>query len=153
MAASSATPLSGVRCGTLGASAFTFSMNAACSFSPSFGVGEVRVATGTPTSMKKFLLSGGRADTEHAYWPGGSVVKLMGRVGGMFSVSPARTVDFLPRKVASTTPSSRIKVSSKSCRCGGGPPPGGMCISITQKRPSVCSPVTVMVYVSPTGPM
>ena len=28
---------------------------------------------------------------------------------------------------------------------GGGPPPGGMCISITQKRPAVSSPVTVMV--------
>ena len=27
----------------------------------------------------------------------------------------------------------------------GGPPPGGMCMSITQKRPAVCSPVTVMV--------
>jgi type IV secretory pathway TrbL component len=36
----------------LGASALSFSMNAACSFSLSFGGGVVRVATGTPTSMK-----------------------------------------------------------------------------------------------------
>jgi len=34
---------------------------------------------------------------------------------------------------------------SKSCRCGGGPPPGGMCISMTQKRPAVSRPLTVMV--------
>src|SRR5215475_8828757 len=32
-------------------------------------------------------------------------------------------------------PSSMMKVSSKSCRCGGGPPPGGTNISIKQKRP------------------
>src|SRR5205809_655959 len=46
----------------------------------------------------------------------------------MFRVSPARTVEFWPRKVASIWPSRRIKVSSKSCRCSGGPPPGGMCM-------------------------
>ena len=38
----------------LGASAFTFSMNAAFSFSLGFGGGVVRVATGTPISMKNF---------------------------------------------------------------------------------------------------
>jgi hypothetical protein len=43
----------------LGAIAFTFSMNAACSFSPSFGGGVVRVATGTPTSMKNFSCPAG----------------------------------------------------------------------------------------------
>ena len=43
----------------LGASAFTFSMNAAWSFSPSFGGGVVRVATGTPTSVKNFSCPAG----------------------------------------------------------------------------------------------
>src|SRR5580704_11017802 len=43
----------------LGASAFTFSMNADCSFSSSFGGGVVRVATGTPTSTKKFSCPAG----------------------------------------------------------------------------------------------
>ena len=38
----------------LGASALTFSINAACCCSSSFGGGVVRVATGTPTSMKNF---------------------------------------------------------------------------------------------------
>ena len=32
-------------------------------------------------------------------------------------VSPARTRDFFPRNVAFISPSSRMKVSSKSCRC------------------------------------
>ena len=43
----------------LGASAFTFSMNAACSFLSSSGGGVVRVATGTPTSMKNFSCPAG----------------------------------------------------------------------------------------------
>ena len=43
----------------LGASAFTFSMNAAFSFSLGFGGGVVRVATGTPTSMKNFSCPAG----------------------------------------------------------------------------------------------
>src|ERR1700693_2548966 len=43
----------------LGASAFTFSMNAASSFSPSFGGGVVRVTTGTPTSMKNLSCPAG----------------------------------------------------------------------------------------------
>lgn len=62
-----------VRCGTWVRSAFTFSMNAACSFSSSFGGGVVRVATGTPNLHEEFLLSRRRADTEHAYRPGGIV--------------------------------------------------------------------------------
>src|SRR6202140_4622680 len=63
----------------LGAIAFTFSMNAACSFSLSFGGGVVRVATGSPTSTKNF--SFGRTNTEHAYGLTGGVVKLMGSFG------------------------------------------------------------------------
>jgi hypothetical protein len=33
-----------------------------------------------------------------------------------------------------------------------GPPPGGTCMSITQNRPLVSFPATVMVYVAPTRP-
>jgi hypothetical protein len=43
----------------LGASAFTFSMNAASSFSESLGGGVIRVATGTPTSKKNFSCPAG----------------------------------------------------------------------------------------------
>jgi hypothetical protein len=57
----------------------------------------------------------------------------------------ARTTDFLPRNVVSISPSNRTKVFSKSCRCGAGPPPRGMCMSMTQRRPAVSSPETVMV--------
>ncbi len=69
------------------------------------------------------------SETGVAHWPG------CGRL------RPALTEDFCPRKVASISPSSRMKDSSKSCRCGGGPPPGGICISIRQKRPIVSFPV------------
>ena len=43
----------------LGAIAFTFSMKAACSLSLSFIGGVVRVATGTPTSMKNLSCPAG----------------------------------------------------------------------------------------------
>ena len=43
----------------LGASAFTFSMYTACSYSESFGGGVVRVATRTPTSKKNFSCPAG----------------------------------------------------------------------------------------------
>jgi hypothetical protein len=36
----------------------------------------------------------------------------------IFKVSPARTIDFLPRTVAFISPSIRMKVYSKSCQCG-----------------------------------
>jgi len=36
-----------------------------------------------------------------------------------------RTTDFVPRKVTSISPSRMVNISSKSWRCGGGPPPGG----------------------------
>jgi hypothetical protein len=74
----------------------------------------VRVATGTPSSMKK------------SSWPAGEQMQsiLAGRVeelwnwwgafAGAWIVSPARTTCFAPRKTMSTSPSRREKVSSKS---------------------------------------
>ena len=55
--------------------------------------------------------------------------KRWGALAGMLMVSPAFTVDFLPRNVASVSPSRRIKVSSKSWRCGGGPTPIPLSVS------------------------
>jgi hypothetical protein len=66
----------------LGASAFTFSMNAACSLSFNFGGGVVRVATGTPTSRQEFILPCGGADAKHTHRRSRAVVKLMRSVGG-----------------------------------------------------------------------
>src|SRR5258705_6635359 len=64
----------------LGAIAFTFSMNAACSLSLSFGGGVVRVATGTPTSTKNFSCPAGE-QIQSMVRLTGSVVKLMRSVG------------------------------------------------------------------------
>jgi hypothetical protein len=70
----------------------------------------VRVATGVPTSMKKFSspaveqmqsIRANLVDTLRNWW---------GALDGMFIVSPARTADFTPRKVASISPSSTMKV-------------------------------------------
>src|SRR4051812_35206528 len=77
--------------------------------------------------------------------------KLCGALAGILTVDPAGTVCFSPRKVNSISPSRMVNISSKSCRCGGGPPPSGTRISIRQYRPSVCSPVTSMAYVLPTS--
>ena len=70
----------------------------------------------------------------------------------MFSVSPRALIDLLPRKVASISPSIRTKVSSavKSCRCQLTAPPSRRDVHINnlQKRPSVCSPVTVISAIS-----
>jgi hypothetical protein len=65
-----------------GASALTFSMNFVCSVGSNFCGGVVRVATGTPTSLKKCSLSRRGADTEKTCRAIKSVVELMGSVGG-----------------------------------------------------------------------
>ena len=70
--------------------------------------------------------------------------KLCGALAGMLIVDPARTVCFSPRKVNSISPCRIVNISSKSCRCGGGPPPSGTRMSIRQYRPSVCAPVISM---------
>ena len=64
----------------LGASAFTFSMNAVCAFSSSFGGGVVR-GDRHPDLHEEFLLPRGRADAEHTCGAGGGIVKLMRSVG------------------------------------------------------------------------
>jgi len=124
-------------------------MKAACSSGLSFGGGVVLVATFTPSSIKKFSEPAGeqmhrrRAALEELLW------NWCGAFERMLMLSPALTMDFFPRRVTSTSPSSRMNVSSKSWRCGPGPPPGGTCMSMTQKRPLVSSPVTVMVRFHP----
>src|ERR1017187_5832044 len=93
-------------------------MKAACSSGLSFGGAVVLVATFTPSSMKKFSWPAGeqmqssRAALEELLW------NWCGAFEGMLMVSPALTMDFFPRKVASTSPSRRMKVSSKSWRWG-----------------------------------
>ena len=57
-------------------------MNAACSFSPNFGGGVMRVATGTPTSMKNFSCPAGEQMQSMRTGLGGSVVKLVRSIGG-----------------------------------------------------------------------
>src|SRR3712207_8486159 len=59
-----------------------------------------------------------------------------GALAGMLTVSPARTTDFSPRKVASISPSSTWNISSKSWRGGGGPPPGRQGSVVRQERPA-----------------
>jgi hypothetical protein len=108
-----------------GANATTFLINSACCSSSSFGGGVVRVATGTPTSMKNLSFPAGeqiqskRTGLDEALW------NWWGAFAGMFSVLPAHTTDLSPRKVASISPSSRMNVSSKSCRCGVDHPRAG----------------------------
>src|SRR5260370_35835814 len=136
-----------------GASAWTFALNTACAASSSLGGSVVRVGTGTPTCRK------------NSSWPAGEQMHSIrtarveefrnwcGAFAGIFTVWPARTTTIVPGTVASSSPSRTVNVSSKLCRCGGGPPPGGTCISIRQNWPAVSLPVRRIVYVSPTTPM
>jgi hypothetical protein len=59
---------------------------------------------------------------EHSSFPGMDEEHLL----GCGSFPPARTLRFSPRKMASSSPLRRMKVSSTSWRWGGGPPPGGV---------------------------
>lgn len=59
---------------------------------------------------------------------------------GIFIVVPAPAVWATPRNVNSSSPSRIVNISSKSCRCGGGPPPWGTRMSIRQYPPPVSSP-------------
>jgi len=68
-----------------------------------------------------------------------------GALAGTLMVSPARATSVSPRKVTRTSPSRTVNISSKSCRCGGGPPPGGTCMSMSVYFPAVSSPVTRIV--------
>lgn len=76
--------------------------------------------------------------------------KWCGALAGTLIVVPANATCFSPRKVNSISPSRTVNISSKSCRCGGGPPPSGTYMPIRQYRPPVCSPVTSIAYVLPT---
>ena len=94
---------------------------------------------------KKFLLPGWRADTDQTGGVGRSVVKTMRGVGGNVYGVACFHDGFPTTKRRLHFSFQENKISSKSWRCGGGPPPGGMCISITQNLPAVSAPVTVMV--------
>jgi len=118
-----------------------FAMNSACATSSSVGGGVVRVATGMPSSIKYSSRPAGEHVQSNLAGTAEEFRNWCGAFDGMLIVCPDRTICRLPRKVTSSSPSSTVKVSSKSWRCGGGPPPGGTCISIRQKRPAVSLPV------------
>ncbi len=118
----------GYGCGSsvryLGANSCDFFTNSACSFSSSCGGVDRRVGTGTPTWAKRSSCpAGAQMQSSRAALPD-KLVKECGALAGMLTVWPACTVVVSPRKVASISPSKTVKDSSKSCRCGGGPPPG-----------------------------
>src|SRR6476660_257289 len=82
-----------------------------------------RRSSSTPTSRKKFSSPDGEQRHSNRTGSPDPLWNWCGALDGMLTVSPACTVDFLPRKVTSSSPSSIMNVSSKSWRCGGGPPP------------------------------
>ena len=73
------------------------------------------------------------------------LVKECGALAGTLTVCPARATVVSPRNVTRTSPSRTVNISSKSWRCGGGPPPGGTCMSMRVYLPSVSRPVTRIV--------
>src|ERR1700689_3842745 len=137
----------------LGASAFDLAMKAACASASSGGGAWVRVATGWPTRVKNSSCPDGAHRHSNRDGVAAVLVNACGALAGTLMVSPARAISVWPRKVTWTSPSRTVNISSKSCRCGGGPPPGGTCMSMSVYFPAVSSPVTRIVLVSPTGPM
>ena len=74
-------------------------------------------------------------------WSCAALRNVCGALAGMLAVSPSsKSAAGRSPTRTSTEPSRTRKHSSKSCRCGGGPPPGGISMSIIAKRPAVCSP-------------
>ena len=128
-------------------------MNAACSSGLSGGGAWVRVATGWPTRVKNSSCPAGAHRQSSRDGVSVALVNACGAFAGTLIVSPWRATIVSPRKVTSTSPSRTVNISSKSCRCGGGPPPGGTCMSMRVYLPAVSLPATRIVYVSPTSPM
>ena len=102
-----------------GARAWAFAMKAAWAAASSSGGASVRVATGAPTARNIFSCPGGEQIHSRRAGRPEELVKACGALAGTWTVSPARAIVRSPRKVSSTSPSSTLNVSSKSCRCGG----------------------------------
>src|SRR5580704_11489805 len=115
-----------------GASATALLMEAFSSSLVSLGAGAVRLATGTPTSIKNSSCPAGEHRQRRRAALPDLFLKECGAFDGIFKLAPAATSSVSPRKVNSISPSSSVNISSKSCRCGGGPPPSGTSISIRQ---------------------
>ena len=80
--------------------------------------------------LEELLLACGRADTSSRAACSETFRKTCGALAGTLIVSPAVATALTPRNVSSISPSRMVNISSKSCRWGGGPPPGGTCMSI-----------------------
>ena len=98
------------------------------------GRGGRRVATGTPTCAKNSSCPAGAH--RHSRRRGlEALVKLCGALAGICRVSPARTVDFSPRKVASISPSSSVNdPRSRADAAAGRRPAGCACRSGSSGR-------------------
>src|SRR5262245_4131969 len=116
----------------LGPSSLAFLLRCSRSCSVRLGGGEVRASTGSPIVMKNSSCPGGVHMQSIRAAPPEIFLKKCGAFAGTLIVEPARMIDFWPRTVNSSSPSSNVNISSKSCRCGGGPLPGGTSISIRQ---------------------
>ena len=88
-------------------------------------------ATGRPTCLKNSSKPAG--EQRHSSRAGRSETfrKTCGAWAGTLIVSPAVATALTPRNVNSISPSRMVNISSKSWRWGGGPPPSGMCVSIS----------------------
>ena len=103
--------------------------------------------------QEECLLTGRRTDAKRSHLLGGRIVKLMRRI--CWDVDGLASVYHLFRATKSHV--------EFACKHGdslfevvtvrGGPPPGGMCMSVRQNRPAVSLAVSRIVSVSPTTPM
>src|SRR4051812_7892206 len=90
---------------------------------------------------KESLQPGRHGGAEQACRDVAGITEGVGRVGWDVDRLPAhRRTGGSSRSVTSTEPSTTWKHSSNACRCAGGPPPAGISMSISAKRPAVCSP-------------
>ena len=97
-----------------GARLWAFLMSSACAVLSAFGGRVVRVATGKPICAKNSSCPAGAQMHSSLAVCSEALMKLCGALAGMLTVSPARTIDFSPRKVTSISPASRVNDSSKS---------------------------------------
>jgi hypothetical protein len=96
----------------LGPSSLAFLLRCSRSCSVRLGGGAVRASTESPIAMKNSSCPGGVHMQSIRAAPPEIFLKKCGAFAGTLIVEPARIIDFWPRKVNSSSPSSNVNISS-----------------------------------------
>ena len=125
-----------------GASAFDLVMKAAWASSSSAGGGSVHDVDGLTDLGEELLLSGRGAKAEQANRPGRGVSEAIRCVGGHVHGFPGLGDQLLASEAELHLTFEHREHLLEVVTVGGGPPPGGTCMSMSVYFPAVSSPLT-----------